>query len=165
MGMKEKYNKINKVLDYIENVLEVPRDEYSGMSACPFAKKERKSNNIYMDVIEGDNNFLECMDEFYESGKDNAIFISDIEMPGSETKSYQDSLNRELILNAFIHHKALCINPKDEFEVDGFNPRSHSPYFLILINNQKEINLAHKKMMGTSYFDKMNAEYKKHLGA
>lgn len=157
--------KIEKVLKYIEDYLEVPRSEYGGMSACPFAKKERKGDNIYMDIIEGDNNFLECMNTFYETDKDNAIFITDIEMPGSETKNYQDSLNRELILNAFIHHKALCINPKDEFDVDGFNPRSHSPYFLILVNNQKEINLAHKKIMKTSYFDKMNAEYKKHLGA
>ena len=158
-------SKIEEVLKYIEDYLEVPRGEYGGMSACPFAKKERKDDNIYMDIIEGDNDFLECMDTFYESGKDNAIFITDIEMNGSETKSYQDSLNRELILNAFIHHKALCINPKDKFEVDGFNPRSHSPYFLILINNQKEINSAHSKMMKTNYFDKMNAEYKKHLGA
>jgi hypothetical protein len=157
--------KIKEVLKYIEDYLEVPRSEYGGMSACPFAKKERKSDNIYIDIIEGDNDFLECMEKFYESGKDNAIFISDIEMPGDETKSYQDSLNRELILNAFIHHKALCINPKDELEVGGFNPRSHSPYFLILINNQKEINLAHKKMMETNYFDKMDAKYKKYLGA
>ncbi|MDA8978341.1 hypothetical protein N9F67_00560 [bacterium] len=157
-------NKIEEVLKYIEDYLEVPRSEYGGMSACPFAKKERKSDNIYMDVIEGDNDFLECLNKFDESGKDNAIFISDIEMPCSETKNYQNSLDRELLLNAFIHHKALCINPKDEFEADGFNPRSHSPYFLILINNQKEINLAHKKMTGTSYFDKMNAEYKKYLG-
>ena len=37
METKEKYNKINKVLDYIENVLEIPRDEYNSMSACPFA--------------------------------------------------------------------------------------------------------------------------------
>tara|TARA_R110000744_G_scaffold35951_1_gene82959 strand:+ start:332 stop:814 length:483 start_codon:yes stop_codon:yes gene_type:complete len=154
----------NNVLRYIEDVLEVPRGEYGGLSACPFAKKERKSNNIYMDIIGEDNDFLKCMDKFYESGKDNAIFVNDVEMPSSDTKRYQHFLNKELLLNAFINHKALCINPKDDLEVDGFNPRSYSPYFLILINNQKEINQAHSKIMKTSYFDKMSKKYKKYLG-
>ena len=36
----------------IENILEVPRDEYNGMSACPFAKKERENDNLYIDVID-----------------------------------------------------------------------------------------------------------------
>ena len=62
MEIKEKYNKINKVLDYIENVLEVPRDEYGGMSACPFAKKERENDNLYIDVIDKDNGFFLLMD-------------------------------------------------------------------------------------------------------
>ena len=64
METKEKYNKINKVLDYIENVLEIPRDEYNGMSACPFAKKERESNNIYIDTISIKNDFIICMNNF-----------------------------------------------------------------------------------------------------
>ena len=140
----------NNVLRYIEDVLEVPRGEYGGLSACPFAKKERKSNNIYMDIIGEDNDFLKCMDKFYESGKDNAIFVNDVEMPSSDTKRYQHFLNKELLLNAFINHKALCINPKDDLEVDGFN--------------QKEINQAHSKIMKTSYFDKMSKKYKKYLG-
>jgi len=58
MEIKEKYNKINKVLDYIENVLEIPRNEYNGMSACPFAKKERENDNLYIDVINKDNGFF-----------------------------------------------------------------------------------------------------------
>ena len=43
-----KKDKINKVIDYIKNVLEVPRTEYNGMSACPFAKKERENDNLYI---------------------------------------------------------------------------------------------------------------------
>ena len=49
-----------KVLDYIENVLEVPRDEYNGMPVCPFANKERKNNNIY---ITGNNGVLLSLDQ------------------------------------------------------------------------------------------------------
>ena len=162
--MKEKYNKINKVLDYIENILEVPRKEYGGLSACPFAKKERESDNLYIDILDKDNEFLDLMDNFYKSGKGNAIFINEIELFNINTKKYQETLNNELLLNAFIHHKALCINPKDKFEVDGLNVRSQAPCFLILINNQKEINTAHERMLKTKYFDKMSIKYKEFLG-
>ena len=161
--MKEKYNKINKVLDYIENILEVPRKEYGGLSACPFAKKERESDNLYIDILDKDNEFLDLMDNFYKSGKGNAIFINEIELFNINTKKYQETLNNELLLNAFIHHKALCINPKDKLEVKGLNVRSKSPYFLILINNSKEINEAHQNILKTSYFAKLDDEYKKYL--
>ena len=100
--MKEKYNKINKVLDYIENILEVPRKEYGGLSACPFAKKERESDNLYIDILDKDNEFLDLMDNFYKSGKGNAIFINEIELFNINTKKYQETLNNELLLNAFI---------------------------------------------------------------
>ena len=74
MEIKEKYNKINKVLDYIKDVLEIPRDEYGGMSACPFARKERESDNLYIDILGKDNGFLILMDKFYKSGRIILIF-------------------------------------------------------------------------------------------
>ena len=121
--------KINKVIDYIKDVLEIPRDEYNGMSACPFAKKERESNNLYIDVIDENNGFLKLMDKFLKSDKDNAIFINEIELDNTDTRRYQAFLNKELKKNSFITHKVLCINPKDELSVKGFNVRSKSPYF------------------------------------
>ena len=48
----------DKVLDYIKNILEVPRNEYSGMSVCPFAKKERETDNIFIDIIGDNNSFM-----------------------------------------------------------------------------------------------------------
>jgi len=36
--------------------------------------------------------------------------------------------------------------------------------FLILVNNQKEINQAHNKLLKTNYFDKMDNNYKHYLG-
>mgnify|MGYP004404780179 CR=1 FL=1 len=157
-------DKKEEVLNYIKYVLEVPRDEYNGMPTCPFAKKEREGDNLYIDYMGEGNDFITCMEKFYESGKDNAIFINDVEMPNTDTKRYQHFLNKELLKNAYINHKALCINPKDDLEVDGFNARSLAPCFMVLINNQKEINQAHKKIMKTSYFDKMSEKYKKYLG-
>ena len=159
-----KKDKINKVLDYIKNVLEIPRDEYGGMSACPFAKKERENNNLYIDVIDKDNGFLILMDKFFKSGKDNAIFINEIDIDNTDTRRYQIFLNKELKKRLITTHKVLCINPKDNLSVKGFNVRAKSPYFLILVNNQKEINKAHNKLLKTNYFDKMDNNYKKYLG-
>ena len=89
MVKKENYNKINKVIDYIKNVLEVPRTEYNGMSACPFAKKERENDNLYIDVIDENNGFFNLMDKFLKSDKDNAIFINEIDMDNTDTRRYQ----------------------------------------------------------------------------
>ena len=137
---KENYNKINKVINYIKDVLEVPRDEYNGMAACPFAKKERQNDNLYIDVIDEKNGFFELMDKFLKSNKDNAIFINEIDIDNTDTRRYQAFLNKELKKKSLTTHKVLCINPKDELSVEGFNVRSKSPYFLILVNNLKEIN-------------------------
>ena len=123
-----------KVLDYIKNVLEVPRDEYNGMPVCPFAKQERESDNIYIDTITDDNDFIICMHNFIESGKNSAVFIQEdktITLAERETKRYQKFLNKVLKMLDKSEWKALCINPKDKLDVDGFNARSLAPCFLV----------------------------------
>ena len=153
-----------KVLEYIENVLEVPRDEYSGMPVCPFAKQERESNNIYIDTISSDNDFIICMHNFVESGRNSAVFIQDDVILEKSTKRYQKFLNNILRAMDKNEWKALCINPDDKLEVDGFNARSLAPCFLVLINNKKEIKKAHDIIKKTKYYDKMSKKYKKYLG-
>jgi len=156
-----------KVLDYIKNVLEVPRDEYNGMPVCPFAKQERETDNIYIDTITKDNDFIVCMHNFVESGKNSAVFIQDdktITLAERETKRYQKFLNKMLEILDKSEWKALCINPKDKLEVDGFNARALAPCFLVLINNKKEIQKAHSNIIKTKYYEKMSEKYKKYLG-
>jgi len=153
----------SKVLDYIENVLEVPRQEYNGMPACPFAKQERESNNIYLDEINSGNDFLMCMNKFVHSGMNSAVFIQDEEISEDETKPYQKYLNKVLKQLDITHWKVLCINPNDKLDVRGFNARSLSPCFLILINPKQQINDAHKSMLDTKYYDNMSSKYKKYL--
>jgi hypothetical protein len=67
--MKKLMPNRDKVLHYIKNVLEVPRDEYDGMAVCPFAKNERETDNIFIDVIGDDSSFIECMNRFISSNK------------------------------------------------------------------------------------------------
>ena len=154
----------DKVLEYIENVLEPARDEYNGMSACPFAKKERESDNIFIDQITYENDFMICMKKFINSGKNSAVFINDAEMPEKDTKRYQRFLNKVLEYSDLKMWKALCINPNDNLDVDGLNVRSKAPCFLVLINNKKDIYLAHQGIKKTKYYDKMSGKYKKYLG-
>ncbi len=154
----------SKVLDYIENVLEIPRQEYNGMPVCPFAKKERESNNIYIDILNKDNDFIICMNKFIESGKNSAVFLNEVELTKRDTKRYQRFLNNILKTLDLSNWKALCINPNDNLEVDGFNARALAPCFLVLINDKKDIYYAHKSMKNTKYYDKMDSKYKKYLG-
>ena len=154
----------NKVLDYIKNVLEVPRDEYNGMPVCPFAKQERESDNIYIDTISSDNDFIICMHNFVESGRNSAVFIQDDVILEKSTKRYQKFLNNILKAMDKSEWKVLCINPDDKLDVDGFNARSLAPCFLVLINNKKEIKKAHDIIKKTKYYDKMSKKYKKYLG-
>ena len=153
-----------KVLSYIKDVLEVPRDEYNGMPTCPFAKQERESDNIYIDTITSDNDFIICMHNFVKSGKNSAVFIQDDVILEKDTKRYQKFLNNILKALDKSEWKVLCINPDDNLEVDGFNARSLSPCFMILINNKKDIYYAHKSMQNTKYYDKMDPKYKRYLG-
>ena len=154
----------DKVLNYIKNVLEVPRDEYSGMPTCPFAKQERESNNIYIDTLSESNDFIMCMHKFIESGRNSAVFIQNGELGERNTKKYQKFLNNILKALDKSEWKVLCINPDDNLEVDGFNARSLAPCFMILINNKKDIYYAHKSMQNTKYYDKMDPKYKRYLG-
>ena len=153
-----------KVLNYIKNVLEVPRDEYNGMPTCPFAKKEREDNQIYIDTLSSDNGFIVCMNNFVKSGKKSAVFIPNNELLERETKRYQKFLNNTLKALDLSNWKVLCINPNDKLEVDGFNARSLAPCFMVLINDKKDIYYAHKSMQNTKYYDKMDSKYKKYLG-
>ena len=144
-----------KVLNYIKYVLEVPRDEYNGMPTCPFARKEREDNNIYIDTLSESNDFIICMHKFIESGKNSAVFIQDGELNERDTKRYQKFLNNILKELDKSEWKVLCINPNDKLEVEGFNARSLAPCFMVLINNKKDIYFAHKSILNTKYYDKM----------
>jgi hypothetical protein len=65
--------------------------------------------------------------------------------------------------NGYDHLTCICFNPNDKLNVNGFNPRSQAPYFLINIAQASVLNKAHSDLMKTKYFDKMNDRYLKYL--
>ena len=59
--------------------------------------------------------------------------------------------------------KCICFNPNDAVEIDGLNIRKQAPYFLINIADKSVLSKAHKKLLKTKYFSKMNKEYLDYL--
>ena len=154
-----------KVMDYI-GMLRQPRKEYGNMPACPFVGREIDKNKLMIDKFDPkDTSILEMTERFENSEYDSALFIQVTEdaMSFKDTKKYQNFINRTLKKNGYTHLQCICFNPNDKLDIDGFNIRSHAPYFLINIANKKVLGKAHKNLLKTKYFDNMNEKYLKYL--
>ena len=158
---------ISEVKEYIDKVIRPPREEFGGMPTCPFAGPELDSGRLMIDVvIPGKVSLPELINKFLDSGKRSALFaqMSEEEITAEETKQYQIFINRLLRKAGAKDYKCICFNPNDkETNVNGFNPRSHAPYFLINIASRNELSKAHKTLMKSKYFDKLNDAYLKFL--
>jgi len=154
-----------KVLKYID-FIRIPRDEYGGMSACPFAGAELDKGKLMIDKFDPNSDtLLDKVKAYDESDYDSALFVqvSDEILSGHDTVGYQDYINRTMKENGYGHLKCICFNPNDKIEIDGFNARSHAPYFLINIATREALNKAHKTLAKTKYYDSMNERYLKYL--
>jgi len=159
----------SKVLDYI-GLLRTPRKEYGGLPACPFVGAEIDKDKLMIDKFDPNETTLldkiKVFDSLYEGHKyDSALFVqvSDEILSGHDTVGYQDYINRTMKENGYGHLKCICFNPNDKLDIDGFNPRSHAPYFLINIATREALNKAHKTLAKTKYYDNMNKRYLKYL--
>jgi hypothetical protein len=56
-------------------------------------------------------------------------------------------------------HKNICFNPNDEATVDGYNPRSLAPYFMVNIAPREILSKAAKTLRKTNYYDRLPDEY------
>ena len=155
----------SKVLDYI-GLLRTPRKEYGGLPACPFVGAEIDKGKLMIDKLDpNESTLLDKVKSYDESDYDSALFVqvSDEILSGHDTVGYQDYINRTMKENGYGHLKCICFNPNDKIEIDGFNARSHAPYFLINIATREALNKAHKTLAKTKYYDSMNERYLKYL--
>ena len=154
-----------KVLEYI-GILRIPRDEYGGMPACPFVGAELDQEKLMIKKFDPkENTLLEMVKEYDESDYDSALLVqvSEEELSNTDTVRYQDFINKTMKENGYGHLKCICFNPNDKVEIDGFNARSHAPYFLINIATREALNKAHKTLAKTKYYDNMNKRYLDYL--
>jgi len=156
---------IEQMTDYVINVLEEKRPEFSGLAVCPFVKADRVKDQLFLDIF--DNNkesFNDVVERFKKSKKSSALVAQiNIELGGNETKSYQKFLNAVLREIGDRDILALCFNPNDDLEIEGYNPRSKAPCFLINMAYKDHLSKSHRALQNTNYYDKMPATYKKYL--
>ena len=155
----------DKVMKYI-GILRTPRKEYGGLPACPFVGAEIDKGKLMIDKLDPkESTLLDKVKAYDESDYDSALFVqvSDEILSGHDTVGYQDYINRTMKENGYGHLKCICFNPNDKLDIDGFNPRSHAPYFLINIATREALNKAHKTLAKTKYYDNMNKRYLKYL--
>ena len=66
-------DKKQKVVDYINEVIRPPRQEFGGLPVCPFAGPELDNDRLMVDVITKEKSLDFLIDKFIDS-KYNSIF-------------------------------------------------------------------------------------------
>lgn len=146
------------VKDYINNVLREKRPEFGGRAVCPFAGPELDSNKLMIGEV-GDKNLIELIHDFDNSDYESALFIIKEQIPAEQTKKFQKFVNTLLKQEGLLEYKSICFNPNDQVSVDGYNPRSLSPHFMVNIAHRKILSKANKSLKKTNYYDKLPEEY------
>ena len=147
-----------EVKDYINNILSEKRQEFNGKAVCPFAAPELAANKLMFGII-GEKSLEDLIEDFEKSDYESAIFIVKEEVTSEETKKFQIFVNRVLRQKGMKGYKNICFNPNDKVSINGYNPRSLAPHFLINIAQSKVLSKGHKALMKTDYYDNMPDDY------
>jgi len=148
--------------DYINNVLNERRPEFGGKAVCPFAAPELKADRLMIAVV-GESSLIDLIDELATSDYESALFIIKKDIPAEQTKKFQHFVNRLLRQRGLKDYKNICFNPNDDVDIDGYNPRSLSPHFMVNIADKKILSKAHRALKKTNYYDKLPDKYRKFL--
>ena len=156
---------IKQMTDYVIDVLEEKRSEFAGFAVCPFVKADRISDQLHLDVFDNkQETLMNVVTRFIKSGKRSALVAQPNEkISGSETKGYQEFINVVLEEFGMGHILALCFNPNDELEVNGYNPRSRAPFFVINMAYKEHLKKSHEALQKTEYYNNFSDTYKKYL--
>ena len=151
--------------DYVINVLEERRPEFSGFAVCPFVKADRLRDQLHLDVFDNTKDTLvDVVLRFVRSGKRSALIGQpNINVKAAETKGYQEFINLILEESGNGEIGALCFNPNTKMEVEGYSPYTSIPFFLINFAYHRDLGKARDSLTKTNYYDKLPAKYKKFL--
>tara|TARA_R100000995_G_C3448538_1_gene106912 strand:- start:26 stop:529 length:504 start_codon:yes stop_codon:yes gene_type:complete len=160
-------DKKQKTIDYINEVLRPPSEEFGGMPVCPFAGPELDNDKLMIDIINEEQSLGFLLDKYKNSKYNSALLI--LELPEGETLTAEETKDFQIFVNKIIRYKGykdiktICFNPHDSVSINGFNPRGKAPYFLINIAGREDLHKAHKSLTKTSYYDNMDVKYKSFL--
>ena len=157
---------IQQLHDYVVNVLEEKRGEFSGLAVCPFVKADRVRDELFLDVFDNKvDTLVDVLLRFVRSRKRSALIAQiNTDIPSEDTKEYQEFINLVIDSAEVGDVKALCFNPNDNLSIEGYNPRSRAPHFLINMAYSRDLSKAHRSLKQTNYYDKMPEDYKGYLG-
>jgi len=150
------------VEDYINSVLDEKRSEFGGKRVCPFAARELYTNKLMIMEV-GEKNLIDLILNFRDSTYESAIFLLSEDLSDKETKDFQAFVNTLLRYSGMEEYKNICFNPNDKVSVDGYNPRSLSPGFMINIAKKEVLSKASKALKKTNYYDRLPEDYLKFL--
>ena len=160
-------DKKQKTIDYINEILRPPREEFGGMPVCPFAGPELDSGKLMIDIINEEKSLDFLLDEYKKSKYNSALFILELpeneSLTAEETDQFEKFVNKTIKYKGYKDIKTICFNPNDPVSINGFNPRGKAPYFLINIAGREDLHKAHKSLTKTSYYDNMDVKYKSFL--
>ena len=148
-----------KVKDYINNVLSERRQEFNNKAVCPFAQPELEAGKLMIATVGEPKDLIQLMREFSKSKYESALFIIKEDVPADQTKKFQHFVNKLLRHEGLQQYKNICFNPNDEVSVDGYNPRSLAPHFLVNIADRKVLSKGARAMKKTNYYDKLPNDY------
>jgi hypothetical protein len=146
------------VKDYINNVLDEKRPEFGGKRVCPFASRELETNKLMIAEV-GDKSLVDLIDDFKNSDYDSALLVIKDNIPAGQTNDFKIFVNKLLEAQGLGDHKNICFNPNDKATVDGYNPRSLAPYFMVNIAPREILSKAAKTLRKTNYYDRLPDEY------
>ena len=158
---------IKELEDYVVNVLEEKREEFSGFSVCPFVKADRVRKQLFLDIFDNKvDTLISVILRFLRSGKRSALIAQiNTDIPSEETAEYEEFINIVIESADLANIKALCFNPNEtNLTVKGYCPRSRAPYFLINIAYLDDLGRAATGLRQTNYYDKMPEDYTAYLG-
>ena len=157
---------IEQMTDYVVNVLEEKRPEFSGFAVCPFVKADRVKDQLHIDVFETPKDTLvDVVLRFVRSGKRSALIGQpNINVKASETKGYREFINLVLEEAGYGEIGALCFNPNSDMNIEGYSPYASMPFFMINFAYFDDLEKARRSLIKTDYYNKMPKAYKNFLG-
>ena len=166
LGSEDRKQILDSLMEYVTHVLEEKREEFSGLAVCPFVKADRITDQLFLDIFDNQaDTLVDVILRFVRSNKRSALIAQiNTEIGSEETKDYQEFINIVIESTGVGEVKALCFNPNDNLDVEGYNPRSKAPYFLINMAYTDDLSKAHNSLKRTKYYDKMPVEYIRYLG-
>lgn len=148
-----------KMLSYIQNVLESSHPAFSGLPPCPFARKARLQNQIDVWVYAFDVSAWQSSSEVHariESFLSHSTYeVLLVVHPHVQALGFVELQSLICLLNEQLSSLGLVVfggHPEDAFEVNGIRTRQ-DPFINFTVQRLDKLLAARQMLKGTRYYD------------